>query len=415
MKSYYLIPILLIILILIDVYFFQAVTVIIRGSSQFKKNIVSNIYISFCVLTYLIFVVITLIGPQNLNKFIRQYVFAILIIVLISKLVGSVFLLMEDLSRLFRFIYFKLFSKTNEQNIGRLNFVSTIAVLLAAIPFSSLILGMIKGAYDYQVKKIKLVLNDLPEEFEGLKIVQISDLHVGSFTETHHLNSAFDLIIKQSPDIIFFTGDLVNDRASETIGYEEIFKKLKAPLGVFSTLGNHDYGDYVRPEDWGSPEKKKENLENLKQVHKNAGWQLLMNENHIINRNDKKLAIIGIENWGANLRFPKYGKMHDAIIGAEEADVKLLLSHDPSHWEAQVLKEYNTIDVMFSGHTHGMQFGIEIPGFKWSPVQYFYKQWAGLYKINQQQLYVNRGLGFIGYPGRVGILPEITVFTLSKI
>jgi predicted MPP superfamily phosphohydrolase len=274
---------------------------------------------------------------------------------------------------------------------------------------------MIKGAYDYQVKKIKLVLNDLPEEFEGLKIVQISDLHVGSFTETHHLNSAFDLIIKQSPDIIFFTGDLVNDRASETIGYEEIFKKLKAPLGVFSTLGNHDYGDYVRPEDWGSPEKKKENLENLKQVHKNAGWQLLMNENHIINRNDKKLAIIGIENWGANLRFPKYGKMHDAIIGAEEADVKLLLSHDPSHWEAQVLKEYNTIDVMFSGHTHGMQFGIEIPGFKWSPVQYFYKQWAGLYKINQQQLYVNRGLGFIGYPGRVGILPEITVFTLSKI
>ena len=363
----------------------------------------------------LVFVVITLIGHQNLNKFIRQYVFAILIIVLISKLVGIVFLLMEDLSRLFRFIYFKLFSKTNEQNIGRLNFVSTIAVLLAAIPFSSLILGMIKGAYDYQVKKIKLVLNDLPEEFEGLKIVQISDLHVGSFTETHHLNSAFDLIIKQCPDIIFFTGDLVNDRASETIGYEEIFKKLKAPLGVFSTLGNHDYGDYVRPEDWGSPEKKKENLENLKQVHKNAGWQLLMNENHIINRNDKKLAIIGIENWGANLRFPKYGKMHDAIIGAEEADVKLLLSHDPSHWEAQVLKEYNTIDVMFSGHTHGMQFGIEIPGFKWSPVQYFYKQWAGLYKINQQQLYVNRGLGFIGYPGRVGILPEITVFTLSKI
>jgi predicted MPP superfamily phosphohydrolase len=415
MKTYYLIPILLIILILVDVYFFQAVTVILRGSSQFKKNIVSNIYISFCVLTYLIFVVITLIGHQNLNKFIRQYVFAILIIVLISKLVGIVFLLMEDLSRLFRFIYFKLFSKTNEQNIGRLNFVSTLAVLLAAIPFSSLILGMIKGAYDYQVKKIKLVLNDLPEEFEGLKIVQISDLHVGSFTETHHLNSAFDLIIKQSPDIIFFTGDLVNDRASETIGYEEIFKKLKAPLGVFSTLGNHDYGDYVRPEDWGSPEKKKENLENLKQVHKNAGWQLLMNENHIINRNDKKLAIIGIENWGANLRFPKYGKMHDAIIGAEEADVKLLLSHDPSHWEAQVLKEYNTIDVMFSGHTHGMQFGIEIPGFKWSPVQYFYKQWAGLYKINQQQLYVNRGLGFIGYPGRVGILPEITVFTLSKI
>ena len=407
--------IILIIFFLLDLYFYQAVHTIVKDSSAARKNLTFNLYWGISIISYLFTAAALIVGPTNLPNFIRVYIFTFFIIVAISKLVGALFLLVDDIVRLCRYFYAITQPTSIDRNISRLKFLSTVSISIAAVPFLSLIYGMIKGAYDYQVKKIKLVLNDLPEEFEGLKIVQISDLHVGSFTETHHLNSAFDLIIKQCPDIIFFTGDLVNDRASETIGYEEIFKKLKAPLGVFSTLGNHDYGDYVRPEDWGSPEKKKENLENLKQVHKNAGWQLLMNENHIINRNDKKLAIIGIENWGANLRFPKYGKMHDAIIGAEEADVKLLLSHDPSHWEAQVLKEYNTIDVMFSGHTHGMQFGIEIPGFKWSPVQYFYKQWAGLYKINQQQLYVNRGLGFIGYPGRVGILPEITVFTLSKI
>jgi predicted MPP superfamily phosphohydrolase len=270
---------------------------------------------------------------------------------------------------------------------------------------------MIKGAYDYKVIKTILSIKNLPEEFEGFKIVQISDLHTGSFSETTHLNKAFDMILQQNADAIFFTGDLVNDRVDETFGFEETFKRLNAPNGVFSTLGNHDYGDYVQ---WDTPAHKAENLEKLKQVHANVGWKLLMNENHIIEKNGKKLAIIGIENWGANLRFPKYGKMKEAVTGTEGAHVKFLLSHDPSHWEAQVQKEYSDIDVMFSGHTHGMQFGIEIPGFKWSPSQYFYKQWAGLYKKGNQQLYVNRGLGFLGYPGRVGILPEISVFELKK-
>ena len=219
------------------------------------------------------------------------------------------------------------------------------------------------------------------------------------------------LINDQKPDVIFFTGDLVNDRATETHMHMEVLDKINAPMGVFSVLGNHDYGDYVK---WDSKEAKQKNLDDLKNVHEKLGWRLLINEHVSLQKDGEEIAILGIENWGANLNFPKYGDMKSAHSGTEKYPVKLLLSHDPSHWSMEVRKVYTDVDITFSGHTHGFQFGIEIPGFKWSPSQYVYKQWAGLYKHNDQHLYVNRGLGFLGYPGRLGISPEITVMELYK-
>ena len=245
----------------------------------------------------------------------------------------------------------------------------------------------------------------------ALKIVQISDVHAGSFTYKEPVRNAIDLINNEQADLVFFTGDLVNNTADEMDPYMDVFDKIRAKFGVFSVLGNHDYGDYVR---WGSREERDANLERLKEVHKELGWNLLINEHRLIPIKGATVGVIGVENYSAKARFPKYGDLAAAYQGCE-ASLKLLLSHDPSHWEDQVIKDYKDIDITFSGHTHGMQFGIEIPGWiKWSPIKYMYKQWAGLYSQDKQFLYVNRGLGFLGYPGRVGILPEITVLELAK-
>lgn len=264
--------------------------------------------------------------------------------------------------------------------------------------------------YRYQLKKVKLNFPNLPDAFKGLKMVHISDVHSGSFTDKKAVEHGVQMIMDQQADIILFTGDLVNDRAGEMAEYTDLFGRLRAPMGVYSTLGNHDYGDY---KSWSSPEEKIQNLENLKQLQANMGWRLLMNEHVILEKKGQQIALLGIENWGAKANFPKYGKLHEAYAGTEKYPFKILMSHDPSHWDAQVRSEYSDIDLTLSGHTHGMQFGVELPGFKWSPVQYVYKQWAGLYEQAHQKLYINRGFGFIGYPGRVGILPEITLIELA--
>jgi predicted MPP superfamily phosphohydrolase len=264
--------------------------------------------------------------------------------------------------------------------------------------------------YNYQVIRKKLNFSNVPAAFKGLKIVHISDIHAGSFTDKAAVIKGIEKIMKEKPDLILFTGDLVNDRATEMDDYMEVFSQLKAPLGVFSTLGNHDYGDYVV---WESAQVKTSNLERLKEIHGELGWKLLMNEHVPLEKNGERIALIGIENWSAKGNFPKYGKLHEAHRGTENIGFKILMSHDPSHWTAEVQEKYRDIDLMLAGHTHGMQFGVEVPGFRWSPVQYMYKQWAGLYENENQKLYVNRGFGFIGYPGRVGILPEITVLELA--
>lgn len=217
-------------------------------------------------------------------------------------------------------------------------------------------------------------------------------------------------IMKEKPDLVLFTGDLVNNVAAEMEDYLDVFDKITAPMGVYSTLGNHDYGDYVQ---WDSAEEKAKNLEDLKQTHARLGWRLLMNENVVLEKGGEKIALMGIENWSAKARFPKYGDLGKAYAGTESLPFKILMSHDPSHWKAEVLEKYPDIDLVLSGHTHGMQFGVEIPGLRWSPVQYVYREWAGLYEKDNNKLYVNRGFGFIGYPGRVGILPEITLIELA--
>jgi predicted MPP superfamily phosphohydrolase len=287
--------------------------------------------------------------------------------------------------------------------------LSKFAIFLGALPFVTMSYGIIRNRHRYNVIRETITLKNLPKALDGLRIVQFSDVHSGSFTDTEPVKKAIELINAQNPDLVFFTGDLVNTKADEMDDYLTVFDKIKAKIGIFSVTGNHDYGDYGR---WDSSEEKIANFERLKGHHKTLGWDLLMNENRILEINGEKLAIIGVENYSGKPQFSKYGKLDKAYEGTQNVPVKLLLSHDPTHWEAQILN-YKDIDITFSGHTHGTQFGIEIPGLRWSPAQYIYKQWAGLYQEGQQYLYVNRGLGYLGYPGRVGILPEITVIELK--
>lgn len=404
----------IVLVLLIDIYFYQAVALLISKLSPFKKVVIRNIYWGFTAYTVALFIVAMIIPFQEWWSFARIYLFAFAIVLLICKLIGSTFIIIDDVTRLFRWLFNLVFTSTpaggeKAGNLSRLKFLNQAAVLLAAIPFTAFIYGMVKSGFNYKVRKVRLVLPKLPAAFNGLKIVQLSDIHAGSFVSSAPLEKALKMIQEQHADLIFFTGDLVNNISDEAVPFKEIFKQIKAPLGVYSTLGNHDYGDYV---EWPSIEAKQKNLHDLKHLHEEFGWKLLMNEHVSIKKEDAEIAILGVENWGAAMRFPKYGKIEKAHAGTEKYPVKILLSHDPSHWDAQIRNNYPDIDITFSGHTHGMQFGIEIPGFRWSPSKYIYKQWADLYQEGRQFLYVNRGLGFLGYPGRVGILPEITVVEL---
>jgi predicted MPP superfamily phosphohydrolase len=403
------------IIFLLDLYVFQALkTVSQQGSDRGRQAI----YVTYWVVSF--FTIATMLSFPYLqflqtSKIFRNYVFAILIGLFLAKLIGSLFFVADDIRRGALVLMNKIFPLSGAQYMGpegqgipRSTFLSWLGLGLGGTLFGTLLFGF-GNKYNYQVKKIKLSFKNLPGAFKGMRMVHISDIHSGSFQDIRAVNKGIDLILKQQPDLIVFTGDLVNDRATEMEPYQNSFGRLTAPLGVFSTLGNHDYGDYVQ---WPTAQAKIDNLEALKKVHANMGWRLLMNEHVVLEKNGEKIALLGIENWGAKARFPKYGKMDLAHTGTENIPFKILLSHDPSHWDAQILPEYSSIDLMLSGHTHGMQFGLENPYFKWSPVQWMYKQWAGLYEHGSQKLYVNRGYGFIGYPGRVGILPEITVIEL---
>ena len=348
-----------------------------------------------------------------------KYTVNILIGVFLGKILIAAILLLTDIIMIIPNIINFFFSfkghpvgspPEGSRFISRFTFILQTALFMGAALTSGLIYGM-TNRYSYKIRRVLVHLKDLPEGFKGLKIAQISDIHSGSFDDPEAVSEGVASILKEKPDLILFTGDLVNNKAEEIVPYIDVFKVLKAPLGVYSILGNHDYGDYVS---WSTDEAKKQNLEQLKQHHDSMGWRLLVNEHVILERNNQQIALIGIENWGAR-GFTKYGDMKKAVAGLEDSaiPVKILMSHDPSHWDAQVRKEYQDIALTLSGHTHGMQFGIEIPGFKWSPVQYLYKQWAGLYQEQDQFLYVNRGFGFLGYQGRLGILPEITIIELT--
>lgn len=404
------------IILLIDIYAFQAFKTVTAGSSSKVKAIINAAYFIVSVLVIVAFLTLAFSRFDFMPKMVRNTIFAIIVGLFFAKLVIVFFVFIDDVRRLFQWIVLKVMysSKnldTNEtEGISRSAFLSWLGLAAGSTLFGSLLYGF-NNKYKYHINRINLAFGNLPAGFKGIKIVQISDIHSGSFTDPKAVEHGVEQILKEEPDLILFTGDLVNDMATEMADYMHIFSRLKAPMGVYSTLGNHDYGDYVGwPQDGVS---KEQNLENLKKVHAAMGWQLLMNEHVPLERNGDKIALLGIENWSAKARFPKHGRMDLAHTGTETYPFKILMSHDPSHWEAQVQQHYPDVDLMLSGHTHGMQFGVEVPGFKWSPVQYMYKQWAGLYETEKQKLYVNRGFGFIGYPGRVGILPEITVIELS--
>jgi hypothetical protein len=402
-----------IIMLLLDVYVYQAIKTVSQNSGDKSKLIIQITFWTISIITLASLLSLPYIQALQTNKIFRNYIFAILVGLFLAKLIGSIFFLADDLRRLVAFVISKLSSSPKlsanaETTIDRSVFLSWLGLGIGGGLFGTLLYGF-GNKYKYQLNRIPLVFNNLPKAFKGLKIIHISDIHSGSFNDKAAVNKGIDMIIKEKPDLILFTGDLVNDRYEEMHDYIDVFNRLKAPLGVFSTLGNHDYGDYVA---WSSEVAKQLNLENLKKVHAQLGWKLMMNEHAIFEKNGEKIALLGIENFGAKGRFPKYGRMQDAYPGTENIPFKILLSHDPSHWDYQVTKEYKDIDLMLSGHTHGMQFGLDNPYFKWSPVKWMYKQWAGLYEEGKQKLYVNRGFGFIGYPGRVGILPEITVIEL---
>lgn len=400
--------------VLIDIYFFQAVLVVTRNLSSTWRSVIRYGFWVPTAISMLALLWWTFDDPYRYSANFRNWVITFLVAIYFSKILGILVVFVDDLQRGVRYVA-SLFTRDNAvrlpgEAIHRSEFLAKAALVTTAMPLGAFVYGIVSGAHDYRVKRISVKLPNLPKSFDGIRIAQISDIHSGSFWNKVAVKGGVEMMLKEKADVIFFTGDLVNNESSEVNEYVDIFNKLKAPLGVFSITGNHDYGDY---KSWNSEEAKRKNFQDLIAAHRYMNYDILMNEHRFLEQGGEKIAIIGNENWGGG-RFAKYGKLDVAHHGTDEAAVKLLLSHDPSHWDAQVRPMYPDIDMMFSGHTHGFQFGVEIGNFKWSPSQYAYKQWAGLYKEGHQYLYVNRGFGYLGYPGRIGMPPELTIFTLSR-
>jgi uncharacterized protein len=378
------------------------------------KGVIFGTYILLTIGVFAFFLSFRYLRSWNEIRELRAVVSVIVMAVVIAKILISAISLLDIAKRAFAFVASLFFSKSATpaiigQAMSRSSFITKLA-LLAGGTASALLLSGISNRYNYRVRKLKLSMQQWKGALSGLRIIQISDIHSGSFTDQEAVRKGIQTILDLKPDIILFTGDLVNDKASEMKDYIDLFAELKAPLGVYSVLGNHDYGDYVP---WPSARDKAINLKQLKQVHADMGWRLLLNEFVTIPYKGEEFTLIGVENISGSNKFHSYGNLTQALAGSEHHKHKILMSHDPSHWEAEVLEHPAHIDLTLSGHTHGMQFGIEIPGFRWSPIQYVYKQWAGIYQRNNRHLYVNRGFGFLGYPGRVGILPEITLIEIA--
>ncbi len=402
--------ILLSIMLFLDVYAFLAVRSWLAKYPPRTQRAGSIVYWVLSGVAYLFLLLNVLEFNEGWPPGLVTYGRALVFVLYLSKLPVVVFLLIDEIRRAGNWILNRM-SPVTERDTSRSRFLSKAALVAGGVPLVTLTYGMVRNAYRYRRFAVDVPVADLPAGLEGVKIVQISDIHSGSWTRTAPLYDAVDMVNREEADVVVFTGDLVNNRSEEMLPYIDIFKQLRGRHGVYSTLGNHDYGDYVQ---WSSDAARQANMEQLYTIHAQLGWDLLRDEHRVLDINGHRLALIGIENWSAVMRFPKYGNLSKAVAGLPEADCRVLLSHDPTSWDALVRPEYPDIDLTLSGHTHGFQFGIEIPGFKWSPSQYVYDQWAGLYRNGKQNLYVNRGLGFLGYPGRVGILPEVTVLTLRN-
>jgi len=392
---------------LIELYSFQVVKTITNVS----WILISYLVFSVAIIGFIIFELSTYDKSVGQTK-MTMLTLGLLLLILIPKIILTLVLFLEDVYRVLSGTISKISGNTTGSFIPeRRKFISQIALGIAAIPFSSLIYGMTKGKYNYKVITQQIFFPDLPDAFDGFKITQISDVHSGSFDNPDKINYAIDLINEQPSDMILFTGDIVNTHAKEMLPWIETFNRIKKhPYGKYAVLGNHDYGEYV---EWKNKVDKAKNFHDIKELYGKIGFNLMLNEHTYIQKGNDKLALVGVENWGT--KFKKAGDLHKASEGLTKEEFKILMSHDPSHWDAEVNKHPKDFHLTLSGHTHGLQFGIEIPGFfKWSPAQYVYEQWAGLYEKAGKYIYVNRGFGFHAYPGRVGIMPEITVIELKK-
>ena len=394
------------VLVSIDLYAFQSVKTLVKNPVLWK------VYwgVNLAVIAFFTYRATTYDNTNVASSLYFTYAIGLLIISVVPKLIITSGMLLEDLSRFFVGVI-RFFSTDKPASFmpDRRAFVSKIALGLASIPFAAILYGMTKGKYNYQIVKHHLFFDDLPAAFDGFSITHISDVHSGSFDNPAKIAHGMDLINAQQSDLICFTGDLVNNVAEEMDLWIDDFKSLKAPFGKFSILGNHDYGEYVK---WNTVEEKEANFQAVKDVHPKMGFRLLLNEHVSIVKDGEKIELIGVENWG--VRFKKAGDLPKASQKVSDPAFKIVLSHDPSHWDHEIKDHPSKYHLTLSGHTHGMQFGIDIPGFKWSPVQYIYKRWAGIYEEAGRYINVNRGFGFLAFPGRVGIWPEISVITLHK-
>ena len=402
--------------LLIDVYTFNGLLALSKKWHFLGKKWFSY---AFCGYSLLLLSGLLMVVYTKVDLSVRLAIIVLFFVSLLFEFCFALFLLVDDLRRLAIFTVRKLKKPASKQSektqgvdaIPRSEFLLKAGILAGTIPLAAIKLNMRSGLYDYHIVRQDLYLANLPKAFDGLRIGQISDIHSGSFFNQKAVRGGVEMLMKEKADLVFFTGDLVNVLSNDMRDYQDIFSKVKAPLGVLSILGNHDYGDYI---DWPTPGAKKKNFDEITGTHKTMGWDLLRNENRRLKVGNEEIGILGIENWGDLSRFPKYGRMDLAVKNTDDLPVKLLLSHDPSHWRAQVLPQYPQIDMVFAGHTHGMQCGIRTKDFQWSPVEYLYREWAGLYREGKQQIYVNVGYGFYGFNGRIGILPEITIFTLKS-
>ena len=391
------------ILLVVDFYAFQGIKTLVKS----KMGLWLYWLFSFAVIVNFIYQMNSYNASHGMSRGL-MFSFAFIILSVVPKLIAVVVLLGEDLVRVVQIVS-TYFSSSAVQLPERRAFISKMAFGLAAIPFASIIYGVIKGKYNYKVIQHTLFFDDLPEAFDGYKLTQISDIHSGSFDNAEKIQYGIDLINQQESDVILFTGDIVNNVASEMDPWIGHFKQLKAKDGKYAVLGNHDYGEYVS---FNSKEEKEKNFQAIKEIHPKIGFNLLLNESVYLEKEGEKIALIGVENWGT--RFKKAGDLQRAAAGIKKEDFKILMSHDPSHWNEEVKSHKDNYHLTLSGHTHGMQFGIEIPGIRWSPVQYVYKHWAGIYEEFGSYINVNRGFGFLAFPGRVGIWPEVSVITLKK-
>ncbi len=397
--------ILFVIVLALEFYAFQALKTVS------KSKIIRYSWILVSVIAYINFFYVAITYDKTQGQTPQfQMAMGVMLTVLLPKLVVLLAMFGEDIYRGILKLFSVISSGETKSLAGRRKFISQIALGLAAIPFASFIYGIIQGKYNYKVLKYQLSFKDLPDAFDGYTITQISDIHSGSFTNKEKIQYGVDLINQQKSDVMLFTGDIVNNKSDEMDDWIDVFSKLEAKEGKYSVLGNHDYGDYM---EWRNPQDKIDNFQRVKDIHKEIGFDLLLDEHRYLEKDGQKIALVGVENWGKG--FNQAGDLQKASANIKQDDFKILMSHDPSHWEHIVKKDDFNYQLTLSGHTHGLQMGIEIPGwFKWSPSQFAYKQWAGLYEEFGRYINVNRGFGYHAFPGRVGIWPEITVIELKK-